>query len=219
MQRFIASYDWVGALPAPVRERVEARYVLADLPAGGDICLAEDAPRHAFKILSGYARLTRLRENGQRAIVAIYAPGHCFAERAIIAQRPLNHTTTALVDTRVAMLPRRDFLELYATHSEIPQALCQGFSQIIGQQASAREFDSAFKLRARIIRAFAELACGCGARRQGDYVAVDLPLTQFDLADLLDVTRQSVQIELAALRAAGAVFKRSGAWWVRSPRQ
>lgn len=123
MQRFIASFDWVRALPAAVRDAVEARYVLADIPAGGDICLAQDAPRHACKILSGYARLTRLRENGQRAIVAIYAPGHCFAERAIIAGRALNHTTTALVDTRVAMLPKRDFLELYATHGEIPQAL------------------------------------------------------------------------------------------------
>lgn len=126
MQRFIASFDWVRALPAAVRDAVEARYVLADIPAGGDICLAQDAPRHACKILSGYARLTRLRENGQRAIVAIYAPGHCFAERAIIAGRALNHTTTALVDTRVAMLPKRDFLELYATHGEIPQALWGG---------------------------------------------------------------------------------------------
>lgn len=217
MHRFIAKFDWVGALPATIRDAVEARYVLADFRAGSDICLAGDAPQHACKIVSGYARLTRLHENGQRAIVAIYAPGHCFAERALIGRRTLSHTTTALIDTRVAMLPRRDFLELYSNHGEIPRALCEDFSRIIGLQANAREFDSAFKLRARIIRAFAELARGCGERRHGDYVAVDLPLSQSDLADLLDVTRQSVQIELAGLRATGAVFKRAGAWWVRSP--
>lgn len=216
MQRFVAKFDWVETLPTKVREAVEARYVVRTFAAGDDICASGEPPRHAHKILSGYARLSRLRRDGQRSIVAFYAPGHCFAERPIIAGRPLNHTATALVDTKVAMLARHDFLELYATHVEIPQALCAGFSDIIGRQASAREFDAALKLRTRITRALAELAGGCGGRRQGDYVAVGFPFTQSDLADLLDVTRQSVQIELAALRAGGAVFKRGGAWWVRA---
>ncbi|WP_225883486.1 helix-turn-helix domain-containing protein [Sphingomonas aliaeris] len=43
---------------------------------------------------------------------------------------------------------------------------------------------------------------------------IDIPFTQVDLAGHLGVTRQSVQRELAGLKATGSVSKRARGWLV-----
>ena len=215
MTRFVADDDWFRVLPRSIRSEVVKRTAVRRFSAGSEIGRAGDAPQHALRLVSGYVRLARLNENGQRASLAIYLPGHCFAERAILTGRRLGHTTSALVDCEVAMLPKRDFLDLYARHREIPEALCKGFSRIIAKQAIAREFDGTVKLRGRIEEMFAEFARTCGSPEEDGYVPIGFPLSQSDIAELLGVTRQSVQLELSALRGAGFVFKRANRWWVR----
>lgn len=215
MSRFVAADDWLSALPRSVRSEVEKRTTVRRFGAGSEISREGDASGHALRLLCGYVRLARLNENGGRAVLAIYLPGHCFGERAILTERPFGHTTSALVDCVVAMLPKRDFLDLYARHREIPQALCEGFSRIIAKQAAAREFDSTLKLRARMEGMFDEFARTCGQPGEDGYVPIGFPLSQSEIAELLGVTRQTVQLELMTLREAGVVFKRANRWWVR----
>lgn len=170
-------------------------------------------PRGLIRVAEGHLRLSSPRRDGGRSLLCILAPGSCLGEAAVLAQRPFNNNAVAIGPVMLHRLPTRDFLELYRNHRTIADALCRKFTRAIARQGRDRARRAELRIGERVAATLSELAHDCGiASTRG--VTVSLPLTQTDLAEHLDVTRQSVQIELAALRRAGIVRKEAGRWLV-----
>jgi CRP-like cAMP-binding protein len=208
----ITADDWIGQLPPALRDEIARSMTLEQISPGRELHAAGDMPRSIFRLEQGYVRLTSLQEDGRQVLLTIYAPGACFAETAVVAQRPLNHTTVAMTDVRVAKLPVSTFWDLYNRHRELPDALCRKFAQSIARQMAAREMRVQLKLGEQVSAMFGELAVACGVARPGGSRDVTLPLTQTDIAEHLDVTRQSIQREMTALKQGGLVRKSGGVW-------
>lgn len=167
-----------------------------------------------FQVAEGYVRLVGLHEDGSEALITIFVAGNCFAETAVVSRRPYNHTSIAMVKSRIRVLHENDFWDLYHSHSAIPEALCRKFAAIISRQFTAREMRATTRLRVQIANMFADFAEKCAGELTSGPIALDFPFTQSDIASIFDVTRQSVQREVTYFKEQQLVEKRDGAWTV-----
>ena len=209
----ITEENWIAGLSAAARDAIVSRMTISDFAMGQNIVCAGDAPRKMLQVISGYVRLSGFQADGRRSLITIYGPGNCYGETALVSHRDFNHTTTALTAARVGQLATSDFWELYHRFPEIPEALCRKFATAISRQIVGRDLRADHSLRDRILMLFENLAIRCGEKR-GNWIVVQIPLSQSDIADHFDVTRQSIQREITALKRAVALDKRDGLWMV-----
>jgi CRP-like cAMP-binding protein len=217
--KVVVDENWIAGLPPAIAEAVRARMSLIDVPAGETLTTAGRPATRMFQVLEGYLRVNGVHQNGSTALIVIFIPGNCLGEGALIARRRYNHTAVALVDSRVGALGARDFWELYHLYSEIPEALCRKFVGLISRQIDMREANATLSLGQRIAMMFDNFVEHCpGAARQ-DGAAIAFPFTQWDIAALFDVSRQSVHREISRLRALGILEKRAGVWVITDRRK
>ena len=214
MQRIFSYENWIGDLPDDVRDEVLARMIEFDVAAGDVIAEAGRDATRIFQVVSGYVRLSGLHEDGSETLITIYVPGNCYAETAVISRRPYNHTSIAMVPSRIRVLHERDFWQLYRSHSAIPEALCRKFAEAISWQFAAREMRATTRLRVQIANMFADFAERCVGDNASKPIELDFPFTQSDIASIFDVTRQSVQREITYFKDQQLVEKRNGVWVV-----
>ena len=214
----ITEENWIAELPATAREAMLSRMSMRELAPGKDIVRAGDAPRKMVQVISGFVRLSGIQADGRRSLITIYGPGNSYGETALVSHRDFNHTTTAMTAVQVGELATVDFWEVYHRYPEIPEALCRKFARAISRQIVGRDLRAEHRLGERIVMLFENLSVRCG-QRVGDSVTILLPLSQSDIADHFDVTRQSVQREVTALKRAGLLQKRDGAWVVHQVSQ
>lgn len=207
--------NWIAELAPDVRQDVLSRMSLTTVPAGGEIARAGEPCNRMFQIESGYVRLSGLHVDGSEPLITIYIPGNCFAETALVARRPYNHSSIALVECQVRVLRDDDFWALYHQHPAIPESLCRKFAGAITRQILSREARATMKLGQRIAMMFHNFATFCAARTDENGIVIGFPITQHDIATLFDVTRQSVHRELTELRATDLIGKIGGNWVVK----
>lgn len=213
MQRIITHENWIGGLPDPVREAVLSRMVERIFEPGETVAEAGREATRIFQVVEGYVRLTGVHEDGSEALITIFVAGNCYAETAVISRRAYNHSSHAMVRSRIRILHDRDFWDLYHRHSAIPEALCKKFADSITRQLAARETRATTRLRVQVANMFADFAERCAAGEIGE-IALDFPFTQSDIASIFDVTRQSIQREVTFFKDHGLVEKRDGRWFV-----
>jgi CRP/FNR family cyclic AMP-dependent transcriptional regulator len=206
--------NWIGALPEAVRGEILELMVPRDLLAGDVLIEAGAESVGIYQLDRGYLRLVADHADGRQTLILVYRPGNCFSESPLVAQRRPNHSTVALTDARVRLLPTEDFWRLYHRHPAIPEALCRKFAHNMSRLLIRREIAVTRRLREMVAVVFCNLADACGIQEADGTIVIDLPLTQNDLADHLDVTRQAVQREVAALKSLGVLAKRDGLWRV-----
>lgn len=204
--------DWIGELPEHVRDAIMLRMVPQDVSAGTILKRAGDPPSAMYHVESGYLRLLGLHHGGQQVLILIYRKGNNFSESILVSHRSANHSTVALTDARVLRLARADFWDLYHRHPEIPEALCRKFANNISRQFVAREMRHTHRLRKLIALLFENLAEHCGVPVPGGEIEISIPLTQSDVAEHYDVTRQSVQREIGLLKTERILTKQQGIW-------
>jgi CRP-like cAMP-binding protein len=210
----LSSENWIGDLPEAVRAEIVRRSTLMRVDAGEEFSRAGETPKGVFQVVDGFLRLTGLQDDGRLNLITIYSAGNSFAETAVVARRPLNHTTQAMTPTTVRCLPRSAFWELYEAHREIPDALCRKFAAAIGRQIESRQLGTSRRLGKRVALIFEELALRTGRGGADGRTAIELPVTQQDFADHLGVTRQSIQREIRDLKSAGLISRDHRQWFV-----
>lgn len=213
----VRSENWIGDLPPPVRAAVLERMTTLAFAPGEEISQAGSPAERIHQVERGHVALTGLHEDGRQSFIALYVAGNCFSETAVVSRRALHHTTRALTETRIRVLGQADFWDLYRRHLEIPDALCRKFAAAITRQMAAREVRATQRLGKRIALLFENLAEHCAGSRAGESVVIAVPISQTDIGDHFDVTRQSVQREITALKRMGLVDKRGGRWMVLDP--
>jgi CRP-like cAMP-binding protein len=82
---------------------------------------------------------------------------------------------------------------------------------------ASREQRATQRLGRRIATMFDNLAAHAGEAAAEGGIRISLPITQSDIADLFDVTRQSVHREVSHLKQLKLVEKQQGEWIVLDP--
>lgn len=210
--------SWIGEVPETVQQAILARMETIQLDKHQILKESGEAPAAIFQVQVGHLKLMRHLPDGRSRFIVLYGAGSTFGETAVITKRPVyDHTTVALVPSRVRRLAVADFWELYARHREISDALCRKFARLVALQFDRQDLQATSRLRTRIATMLATLAEQLGSADEHGDLTFILPISHTDIADHVEATRQAVQREISALSAAGLVRRRGDRWSVPNP--
>mgnify|MGYP000916879659 CR=1 FL=1 len=160
------------------------------------LLLSDDGSR-VWIVLEGGVKLCRISMLGQRLVEALLEPGDPFG-RLSNGGAPIRYVAETLEKSRIASLPRSSFEDLLRRHPDLAYAVVQTLED--RQRKLVRRIEGlVFKdVRARVAETLLELV----REHQGPCAhgfAVDVRITQQDLAELVGASRQMVNRVLGEL--------------------
>ena len=172
--------------------------------AGSMVFQEGQTGRRLYIVESGQVRICRVNEDGDEITVAVCSDGEVFGEMALVDGGPRSATVMTMTRTNLLMLHRDDFMQYLQTRQEVALKIIGVLSERL-RTTTARTGELAFlDVQQRLSSALLSLSRRHGVESE-EGVAIDLRLTQGDLAGLLGASRESVNRALAALRGKGLV--------------
>ncbi|MDT8421188.1 MAG: Crp/Fnr family transcriptional regulator [Desulfuromonadales bacterium] len=138
-----------------------------------------------YVVASGKVKIYKLSPDGKERILHIVQPGGSFAEAAIFADGCYPAFAECLGKCQLVFFPKRDFLDLLHSHSQIAINMIGGLSRFLRQFATQIE-DLTFKdVPSRLARYLLDLG--------GDEQAlVELPIAKSQLASNLGTVSETL---------------------------
>lgn len=195
-------------LSARVRRRAYSR---------GETIFSKGDPGHSlFIVESGTVRIYIPGAQGTDLTLAVMGPGDSFGDMSLLDGSPRSASAAALTDAVLYSLERTDFTNLILTRPEAALAILTNVARRL-RDTNQMASDLAFMdVRGRLARKLLELAESAGVQRDGG-VMINVPLTQEDLANMIGVTRESVNRNLSEFRKLGLVGRDGRKVIIRDP--
>lgn len=173
-----------------------------------DLIFQEGGPSAGFYVvirgLVQYGKHSGRR--GRRRILKIVGPGDCFGEEMLFQPEvcACPGYARALTETEVAFIERRAFLDFLQRYPLITQRLCEHVTRQL-RVFECKLVELAYEpVEQNLIRLLVVLMERFGVReREG--IALEMPLTRSELAELLGVHLDTVIHELSRLRERGLI--------------
>jgi CRP/FNR family transcriptional regulator, cyclic AMP receptor protein len=172
--------------------------------AGREIFAKGSPGRTMVGVLRGEVKIASLSPDGKEMVHNIIRAGEIFGEIAVIDGEERSASAAAKTECELIFLDRRDVLPLFEKHPEICMMLMRILCQRL-RQTSEHVEDVLFRsLEARLAKALLQIAQGTG-RTEPRRSAVDLRLSQRELANLAGGTRESVNKQLQVWNREGLI--------------
>lgn len=176
---------------------------------GQTIFQKDDAGTAMMAVLTGRVRISTLSADGKEVTLNVINPGEVFGEIALLDGKPRSADATAIEESHVLVLERRDFLPYVLNNQDLTARLLAILCERLRQTSVALEDIALFDLPVRLARVLLKLGDDYG--RQTDAgLRIDLKLSQRDLSNLVAATRESVNKQLRAWRETGLVVLDGG---------
>ncbi len=183
----------------------------------GDIIFQKDDPGQSlFIIEDGSVRIYVPGAQGMDLTLAVMGGGDFFGDLSLLDGRPRSASASALAETVVVTVERSDFTGLLRSRPEASLAILAEIAKRV-RDTDQMATDLAFlDVGGRLARKLSELAGSHGVQRDGG-ILIDIPLTQEELANMIGVTRESVNRNLGVFRRLGFVSREGRKVLVRNP--
>jgi len=160
-----------------------------------------------FYIQKGSVKLTLISRQGKEAVIAILGAGSFFGDSAFASDRPPRpHHAVALMDVRVMRINPNAMLRLIHQDEGVCDAIISSLvslkTDIIGSYADNLLYFAQQRL--------ARLLLKMGRSDEDPEIGRVPKLRQQDLANMIGVSRQRVNLLLKALKKAGPLIDDSG---------
>ena len=205
---------FLAALEPPDREALAAVAKRRRFGRGEVVFLKDDPGESLFIIEEGSVRIYLPSAQGTDLTLAVLGPGDFFGDMALLDGMPRSAGATALRETGTVALDRADFTAVIQSRPEAAMAV---LASVAGRLRETNELagDMAFlHLGARLAKKLLELAAAHGVQRP-DGLLLDLALTQEELANMLGVTRESVNRHLSLFRREGVIGSQGRRFLIR----
>ena len=158
----------------------------------------------AFGIVSGRLRVSLSRADGSEATLTLLGPGELVGELALFQDGSRSAHVTALEDACVLSIGKSTLLGALKRSPAASLALCRLLASRVRQLAQHFEEVTAVPVEQRLARKLVFLAARWGAPTTGG-VGISLRLSQQELAELVDTSRQSANKCLTKWRRSGVL--------------
>lgn len=155
-----------------------------------------------FGIVSGRLRVSLGRANGSEATLAILGPGELVGELGLFQDGSRSARVTAIEDACVVSVMKSAMLGALGRSPAASLALCRLLASRVRQLAQHFEEVTAMPVEQRLARKLIFLAARWG-EPSASGLGISLELSQEELAQLVDTTRQSANKCLMKWRKAG----------------
>ncbi|WP_322047741.1 Crp/Fnr family transcriptional regulator [Paraburkholderia sp. J67] len=193
---------WYSSLPGDAQNALLAGCRTVPLKSGEYLFRRGDRRNGFYCVSKGRLKASTLRENGREAILAVIEAGNWFGQMSMISGAPHAHDVVALENTTVLAVRPQAF-ETLMNDAVFARAIAQLQSIHTSWLYRIIDDSAAYSTRARIARRLVLLASG--DMSMGAAGREEIALSQEMLAMMLDITRQTLAIELKAMVAKGAI--------------
>ncbi len=196
-----ARIAWVQALSEAERERVSGALAVTLAQPGDFICRIGRPVTFWFGLLEGLLKMSNDDSQGPVMTFAGLAPGGWFGEGTALKRECYRYNVQALRKSLVAGLPVETFHWLLDHSIGFNRFVMCQLNERLGQFIAAREIDRLSDPEVRVARSLANLF------HPGLFPGVGqmLRITQQELAYLVGLSRQRVNLALAALHQQGLI--------------
>ena len=197
----LAGIPWLKHLSGAERERIQPELVVGDALPGDHVCRVGRAPTYWFGVVQGLLKMSTDNAEGQSMTFTGLPAGGWFGEGTAIKKEPYRYNVQALRASVVAGLPVAGFHWLLDHSIGFNRFVMNQLNERLGQFIAAREIDRINNPDVRVARSLASLFNPVLYPGVGEV----LRITQQELAYLVGLSRQRVNVALQTLEAAQAI--------------
>lgn len=182
---------------------------------GQTIFQKDDSGSSMMAVLRGLVRISVVSAEGKEITLNVIRPGEVFGEIALLDGQPRSADATAVEETALLVVERRQFLPFLSRNQDLTLRLLAVLCHRLRQTSMALEQIALFDLPARLARVLLKLGTDYG-RATPNGIRIDLKLSQRDLSNLVAASRESVNKQLGAWREEGVLSLDEGYIVLRS---
>lgn len=169
-------------------------------PKGATLVKAGERSDYVVYLRSGHVKSCT---SDPRAIFGIHGPGSVIGELAPLTGEPRTADLVALTPIDVLHIPGDVFLKLLQSNPQIHLALTQRLAKRVREMSEVQE-ESFLTIERRLARAILRII-DSGIGTAGKSGVTITGFSQFDLADLARISRESVSAVVKQFKARGTV--------------
>ncbi len=169
----------------------------------GEMLFSEGDPcAGLFLVAAGRIRIFKLSSAGREQVLAVEGPGSSFAELPVFDGGSYPASASALEDTEVLFVSRKDFQSFCREHPEVALKVLAVVGARLRRLVGIIEDLSFTTVRQRLIAVILRLA-ESGGTASKDGIRVELTKSHQDLAAEMGTVRELVSRNLSRLQAEG----------------
>ena len=154
-------------------------------------------------------------EDGKELVLNLFGPGDVFGEVALLDGSPRTAGAVAIDHCELLVLDRRDFIPFLLEHADASVRMLEVLTHRLRRTTQLLE-DVAFREGpARLARRFVHLAEFSGRQVEGG-IFVDMALSQQQLANMVGMTRESINKQLRQWRSEGLISWERGYYTINN---
>ncbi|WP_353134427.1 Crp/Fnr family transcriptional regulator [Limnohabitans sp.] len=197
----LAAIPWLVLLTTSERKRVEAQVVVSDPLTGDYVCRMGRQATYWFGVIEGLLKMSADSASGRSITFTGVPPGGWFGEGTVIKRESYRYNIMALRHSVVAGLPIETFHWLLDNSIGFNRFVMNQLNERLAQFIEAREIDRSTDPDVRVARNLAALFNPALFPGVGEV----LRITQQELAYLVGLSRQRVNVALNRLEAQDAI--------------
>jgi CRP-like cAMP-binding protein len=204
MLRLLREGAWFQQLPEPLQAEFVRRSSVRSYRRGASITRAGHTLDGLYGVVEGRIRVTRPVGDEGEDLIHVGEPGFWIGEYSLLTGDVAMVGTVAATQVRMVVLPRHEFERLVEQeprwYPPFARLAIERYALMVRQLSDTRSLAPADRLRGRL----ADLVELRRAERAGSGPVV-LRLSQEELARIVGVSRQTLNVLLAGLRDEGLV--------------
>jgi CRP/FNR family transcriptional regulator, cyclic AMP receptor protein len=199
-----------GSLSEPDRELIAGRMRRAQFDPDQMIFSRGDPGREIYLVLEGRIRLSILSSDGRELSFAHAGPGNIFGEIAALDGGERTAGATAMTKVQAMALPQRAMLDLIESNPKVATAAIHFLCARLRETDQRLEAIALHRIEVRLARLLLSALRLQAPAAKGEHVALDLGMSQGELALLIGASRPKVNIALTMLEDMGALERAGG---------
>jgi CRP-like cAMP-binding protein len=182
------------------------------VPRGAVIFSQGEEGSSMMAVLAGRVRISAVSAEGKEVTLNTIGAGDIFGEIALLDGKPRSADATAVEDTVLMVVERKQFLPFLLRSPALVERLLVVLCDRLRRTSSVLEEIALFDLPSRLL---VKLSHDDGRPALGGGIRIDLKLSQRDLATLVASSRETVNKQLRGWREKGVVDQTAGYLVVR----
>ena len=197
----MAQIPWLGLLTESERQRIAPQIVVSDPMTGDYVCRMGRQATYWFGVIEGLLKMSTDSASGRTITFTGVPPGGWFGEGTALKRESYRYNIMALRHSVVAGLPIDTFHWLLDNSIGFNRFVMNQLNERLAQFIEAREIDRSTNPDVRVARNLATLFNPTLYPGVGEI----LRITQQELAYLVGLSRQRVNVALNTLEKQGAI--------------
>ena len=158
-----------------------------------------------YVVLAGRISIGTTSEDGKEVVLNVLGRGEVFGEIALLDGKARTADATAMAESNLLVLDRKDFMPFLESHPEVAARLIAVLCERVRWVSQSYEDALFMDLPARLAKRLLLLAETHGEPAGGTGTRIEFPLSQQELAKMAGVSRESVNKLLRAWQTQGLI--------------